>query len=106
MSVYDEFEKATAGVSAVLILKDGNLEGRIVIRYRPTTVEVFLQRYDSAMVRGKAHRKSWGDAVEHALKEAVQSSEVDLNLPLGPLDGSGAWQAHLYREGYAVVWAC
>ena len=106
MSVYDKFDKATADVSAALILKDGYPEARIVIRYRPTTVEVFLQRYGSAMVSGKAHRNSWGDAVEHALKAAVQSAEVDLNLPLGPLDGSGVWQAYLREAGYRVVWVC
>lgn len=106
MSVYDKLDTATAGVSAALLLKGGIPVARIVIRHRPTTVEVFLQRYGSTMVRGKAHRKSWGDAVEHALKAAVQSAKEDLNLPLGPLDGSGVWQTHLHRDGYREMWVC
>ena len=106
MNVYDKLDTATANVSAALILKDGNPEARIVIRYRPTTVEVFLQRYGSDTVRGKAPKYAWGDAVEYALKAAVESSEEDLNLPLGPLDGSGVWLSHLREAGYRAVWVC
>lgn len=109
MSLYDtlaKFEKATATISAALILKDGNPQARIVIHHRPTTLEVFLSGYGIGMVCGKAHKDSWGDATEHALKAAVKSGEEDLNLPLGPLDGSGVWEGHLKAAGYRVVWVC
>jgi arginase family enzyme len=114
MSIYDDLDRATPGLTAFLILKDGENVGRAIIR-RKTAVTAYLQIWGAQMQKGQARGGGY-DMASAAIEAAAAKLEMPMDGPshsaLVPMvrkiindpkaDGQH-WFQRLERAGFTVA---
>ena len=110
MKIYEQFDAATAKISAYAIFKGADYIGRIVVKYPKDgagRLYVYAQQWGYDMVLGYAGGYGY-DKVGAALASAYNNAkELRDNLPpmfaaLEGVGGGGQWQRNLESCGYIV----
>ena len=112
-NIYEQHDKAFARVAAFAILKDGQLVGKIAVKYPADgagRLTVFVHEHGFEMVKGFAGGYGY-DKLEAAISDAVRKaalqpdlaeSRLYLALAVG-INGDGEWRNRLQDNGYKVV---
>ena len=104
--VYEQFHKDTAGITAIVVLREGTVVGKIVLKRTNTRIRAYVQEFGTTMRTATVPLSTWGAAEEIALTEAAEGGCEDLYTALQGLDGSGVWENKLIEAGYRLVYAC
>lgn len=113
--VYDNLDKATKHISASVILKDGEVKGRIIVKYPKDgagRLYVFIHEYGLECLQGMASGYGY-DKTGAAISDAYQQWEkgnsdigAELYRAIEPVTYNGEWQNVLRKAGYDVVTIC
>ena len=104
--VYEQLHKDTAGITAIVVLREGAVVGKIVLKRTSTRIRAYVHEFGTTMRTATAPLHRWGDSAERALTKAAEGGCEDLYTALQDLDGSGVWENKLIEAGYRLVYAC
>ena len=105
--VYEQFHKDTAGITAIVVLRNDAVVGKIVLKRTKTRIRAYVHEFGTTMRTASEPLSTWGDSAERALTKAAKGGEEgDLYTALQDLDGSGVWENKLIGAGYRLVYAC
>lgn len=115
--VYESLDKATKHISASVILKNGEVKGRIIVKYPKDgagRLYVFIHEYGLECLQGMASGYGYdktgaaiSDAYQQWAKEYGDSGIcAELYRVLEPVTYNGEWQNVLRKAGYEVVTIC
>ena len=111
--VYDNLDKATKHISASVILKDGEVKGRVIVKYPKdgaSRLYVFIHEYGLECLQGMASGYGYdktGAAISDAYEQWAKLGLCsELYKALEPITYNGEWQNVLRKAGYDVVTIC
>lgn len=100
-NVYDAFDRVTKGLSAYCLIKEGNVLGRVVIKYGNMRTHAYVQVCGHPMVKGISGGCGYdvsSAAVENAVHKLAPEALQELGGPVKD-DNGNRWSDVLHSRG-------